>query len=690
MMNAKVRSEVDPNVAMFDYGRLLSSTECENLKKFSKFYTTFVDSQPSKQARKFKDSSVIEQRTGKYLKKAAIATKPKVYVRPETPFPAHLKFIVDTQSDDGRWEYDEDIEKIISGSMGVMPQPPEGMSLWRWFTALIITYLKRYPEHFKRVGKFVEDGTQWTDEHLLKTAFNALPPESYSLDIDPELIKTGKWKTGMKHLFDEHGSRAFKNMTQERDFTKTLPAIVNPNKTATNPAKGLAIPTTKTTKSTKAIKRQRKLEKLWEKELDNARTAIARDFEVGDFGEISMRKVDRFGTVQPSSEWHPVRIVRVNLNKTLDIAHDTPPYEREMRIPAMWVRRPGVPKKRETLHERQRILGEMARTWSTPTLQKNEIKRLKSTIKSKKRKPFSLRPTPKISKSIKLMETMALRNNPLMDADNNTFDRTYTSVGTLNNNNNSNNTNNTFNYTTNTNNNTWMNNNNTTTLANTNQLPIPTDTDVTLTGGRSLMGGWQTQSTTDWIPHDDDQYDGSSSPLGEFEVKRMSPRATNSPTDDNVVKSMLRVEECLSKLKFELIKAVNQYESAEKQGELLSSFDKFTTMLEDYRGVVMTATEKGEEWSTQMGNPLLWGGVPVFQFLLQSLNFMMESSVLCSWYGKEFHFLGNPLSLHNPHINISSTNPNAAKWWPQMPDAADIPRVQKVTTSLLVGSGIQF
>ena len=63
------------------------------------------------------------------------------------------------QCDNGQWPVTRDV--MVLG--GVVPLPPEGISVPRWVTALVVTYVRRFPEYFGAMADCVDRALEWID-----------------------------------------------------------------------------------------------------------------------------------------------------------------------------------------------------------------------------------------------------------------------------------------------------------------------------------------------------------------------------------------------------------------------------------------------------------------------------------------------------------------------------------------------
>ena len=64
------------------------------------------------------------------------------------------------QCDNGQWPVTRDVVTVLGG---VVPLPPEGISVPRWVTALVVTYVRRFPEYFGAMADCVDRALEWID-----------------------------------------------------------------------------------------------------------------------------------------------------------------------------------------------------------------------------------------------------------------------------------------------------------------------------------------------------------------------------------------------------------------------------------------------------------------------------------------------------------------------------------------------
>ena len=194
--------------------------ERERAEKFQNFYDGLTNSAPSVIARA--GHNISTQHPTKYLVLSQEASKPGA--RPGTAdfLPRPLKALLRAQSADGKWSSEGEHGTVVANVLcglpaqdvtrrAVLPDAAEGISNWRWTTALVCEFLRRHPQYFTFTQTAYTMGNQWCagDESLVAAAAASLPanyiakPMEYALD--PTQIRSGRWKSALDSLVQARG-----------------------------------------------------------------------------------------------------------------------------------------------------------------------------------------------------------------------------------------------------------------------------------------------------------------------------------------------------------------------------------------------------------------------------------------------------------------------------------------------------
>ena len=214
--------------------------------QFQGFYDGLTSSMPSVIARAGHAISTAEPE--KYLALSQQAAK--AAARPGTAdfLPRPLKALLRAQSGEGKWdtasaEHGAAVRNVLCGlsagdtsGRATLPSPPEGISSWRWSTALVCEFLRRHPQYFAFTHDAYSKGSQWCagDEQLVSSAATSLPgnmlskPLAYALDKTH--VRSGRWKSALDSLVEARGylasiaaaARYDSAKARERDIHETL------------------------------------------------------------------------------------------------------------------------------------------------------------------------------------------------------------------------------------------------------------------------------------------------------------------------------------------------------------------------------------------------------------------------------------------------------------------------------------
>jgi hypothetical protein len=120
--------------------------------------------------------------------------------------PLYLQKIVKLQDKAGKWLPSKELYSALGGSI---PDPPEGISPWRWCCAMVMAFMRRHPEHIDELRESYKKGLEWTEPRIIETAREALPPLNPYYQLDEEMVKKGKWKDSVSRSYELGGYQNF-------------------------------------------------------------------------------------------------------------------------------------------------------------------------------------------------------------------------------------------------------------------------------------------------------------------------------------------------------------------------------------------------------------------------------------------------------------------------------------------------
>ena len=85
----------------------------------------------------------------------------------KSDMPPYLQAIVKLQDKTGKWFPSKDLYSSLGGAI---PDPPEGISPWRWCCALVMAFMRRHPEHIDELRESYKKGLEWTEPRIIEYA----------------------------------------------------------------------------------------------------------------------------------------------------------------------------------------------------------------------------------------------------------------------------------------------------------------------------------------------------------------------------------------------------------------------------------------------------------------------------------------------------------------------------------------
>jgi hypothetical protein len=203
-----------------------SPKQRQNRKDFNAFSKALTGSVASRLARRDQKSSISSIRTDKYMREANTYIKnqsAKVVAR-QQPLPPRFHTLLALQKtggdEKGQWHKSIEMVNLLGG---FIPDPPNGIEEWRWWTALGMAFIRRHPHLWGHTRAAYELAEYWvSDIWLLRTARDMLPPLDGSFkdfvgrqdknEMKEEIIdriKAGQWRQPVTGALEDRGYMAF-------------------------------------------------------------------------------------------------------------------------------------------------------------------------------------------------------------------------------------------------------------------------------------------------------------------------------------------------------------------------------------------------------------------------------------------------------------------------------------------------
>ena len=152
--------------------------------------------------------------------------------------PERLSTLLHLQNKDGankgQWHQTPELVKLLGGHV---PDPPSGVSEWRWWTALAMAFIRRHPVYHDQMEQVYHMAEYWIpDPSILEVARKSLPPldgswldyigvnNEYVDSSTHNFVKQGRWDDSLQIALQERGYMAFTKDMGDRD-PRTLDEI---------------------------------------------------------------------------------------------------------------------------------------------------------------------------------------------------------------------------------------------------------------------------------------------------------------------------------------------------------------------------------------------------------------------------------------------------------------------------------
>jgi len=134
--------------------------------------------------------------------------------------PQYLRVIVKAQDKYGKWSPSSALSSALTGlknaATAALPNAPDGIDSTRWCTSLVIAFLRRYPEHIDELKDCYSAGLEWTSPALISEARSKLPPRDAYYELDPEMVREGRWKESVERSYELGGYQVSRRHSQVR------------------------------------------------------------------------------------------------------------------------------------------------------------------------------------------------------------------------------------------------------------------------------------------------------------------------------------------------------------------------------------------------------------------------------------------------------------------------------------------
>ena len=214
-----------------------SPQQKRNRREFARFSSALTSSLASRLARRDQKASIASHNTAPYLRTANEVLRRRNYVAVirEPPIPPRfhtlLKLQIKTGKAKGQWAKSPELVELMGG---FVPEAPDGVTEWRWWTALAMAFIRRHPHLHARMREAYELAEYHVpDPWLLRTARDMLPPLDGSFkdftgsqrrgDLDPHTmaeIAAGRWQAPVKAALKQQGYMAFTWDMKGRDIRR--------------------------------------------------------------------------------------------------------------------------------------------------------------------------------------------------------------------------------------------------------------------------------------------------------------------------------------------------------------------------------------------------------------------------------------------------------------------------------------
>lgn len=325
---------------------------------FEDFYKAFTSSAPSKAA--LRERRVSTKAPGHYLQAAHRQAQGKQDV---VIYPPHIQALKLLQRPNGRWEF---TERFRAALYNYVPEPPEDIPSGKWATAIAVVVLGRVPEYFDVLEDIYVRGREHVDEPLCVLARGVLPPIPCPYDVNPNVIRAGKWNE-WKEAFqnDRIDEIDWKQYDKQFEHQENKHAISDDDISMD----ALTQEFRQLSKSKKEVVHESLKSKLYEATHPNLRA-----FRVDKTIESCWRRSSRWSCAERMKTYAPARISRVYESGNVDVVYLNGLKEKEFNVKALYIRKLNHDPISESLSR-------LGTEWQQPFYQRYETKKASEMAK---------------------------------------------------------------------------------------------------------------------------------------------------------------------------------------------------------------------------------------------------------------------------------------------------------------------
>ena len=172
-----------------------------NRARFAAISRALTTSAPSVAARRQGDVSTAHP--AHYL---AVAQPKRLPPPPPPEVPRPLATLRRLQKPNGRWDVSPELVRALGGRL---PDPPRNISGSRWLAALVVTFIRRWPEYYDAMEPTVAAAEEFTsDRGVMAAAAEALPPPA-EYYLDEAAVAARAWRSEAARMMSDVGYTAF-------------------------------------------------------------------------------------------------------------------------------------------------------------------------------------------------------------------------------------------------------------------------------------------------------------------------------------------------------------------------------------------------------------------------------------------------------------------------------------------------